>query len=60
MLRHLNRLTRANVRNFAFTKNLFASTNLLAAEPKDPVNISEKSQEFKKNRKSKLLKRIKL
>jgi hypothetical protein len=52
MLRHLNRLTTiANARNYAITKNLFASASVLA-ENKDPVNVIEKSQDLKKHRKS--------
>ena len=53
MLRHLNRLTTiASARNYAITKNLFASASVLA-ENKDPVNVIEKSQDLKKHRKSK-------
>jgi hypothetical protein len=53
MFRHLNRLTSiASARNYAITKNLFASASVLA-ENKDPGNVIEKSQDLKKHRKSK-------
>ncbi|XP_070503564.1 FAST kinase domain-containing protein 4 [Chironomus tepperi] len=52
MLRHLNRLTAiASARNYAITKNLFASASVLA-ENKDPGNVIEKSQDLKKHRKN--------